>query len=106
MKKKAQQFAEGSMLPKFTAEDMLQYILEEQKIIEEKRIEENLKIIDENLEQLAELIGRELTETEESDILDIVDKYTPQGEDGMYLYPLLPFDYAWQIYLINTEENI
>jgi hypothetical protein len=89
MKKKAR---------KFTAEDMLEALLEEQEGA-------NIAIIDEHLRYLAMDVGRDLTEEEQMAILDIVDEYTPKAKDGNYLCPLLPFDYAWKIYRIKNTER-
>jgi hypothetical protein len=101
MKNKARKFARDNMLPKFTAEDMFEMLFEERKIVEKKRTEENIDIINERFRDLSAVLGKELTGDEESAILDIVDEYTPKDKDGNYLYPLLPFDYAWKIYRIK-----
>ena len=68
-------------------------------------LEANEEIIDENLEGLAYYIGRELTPEEEDEILTIVDEFTPKDEKGNYLVDLLPFDYAWEIYLAKLKEK-
>ena len=75
------------------------------KALNEEREAQNIAIIDERLDELAEMLGRQLTDEEQSAILDIVDEHTPTGKDGMYLYPLLPFDYAWQIYQLKQLKN-
>lgn len=73
---------------------------------EESQVEGNLEKIDENLESLSEFIGRDLTEKEESAILDIVDEFTPKDDDGNYLGEVIPFDKAWEIYqLKETAKN-
>lgn len=66
---------------------------------------DNLAEIDERFEALSAHIGRLLTKEETDDILDIVDEYTPKNENGNYLYPLIPFEYAWEIYEIKKSEE-
>ena len=70
---------------------------------ESERISQNEDTIDENLEELSALVGRNLTDREQSDILDIVDEYTPKGRDGNYLGPTIPFDKAWEIYELKNS---
>ncbi len=104
MKKKAKKFAQDNMLPKMTLEDVFWTLMVEHKVAqkqatdEDQRIEGNVAIIDEQFLELQDLIGRELSEDEQSAILDIVDEYTPKDKDGNFLCSLLPFDYAWEIY--------
>ena len=73
-------------------------LLSLEEMFNELFVEKNIAYIDSCLEELSLLIGRNLTEEEQSGVLDIVDEYTPKDNDGNYLYSLLPFDYAWQIY--------
>lgn len=54
------------------------------RIAERIRIERNEKMIDAELAYLAEHVGRELAEQEQSDVLDIVDEYTPKDESRNY----------------------
>ena len=70
----------------------------------EQQIEQNVEQIDENIEMLQESVGRELSEEEQSAILDIVDEYTPKNEDGKYV-GLLPFDKAWEIYELRNQAS-
>ena len=104
MKKKAQEFAHDKMLPKMTLEEVFWALMVKHKVAqkqamdEDQRIEGNIGIIDEQFLELQDMIGRELTEDEQSEVLDIVDEYTPKDKDGNYLCSLLPFDYAWEIY--------
>ncbi|MDR3642873.1 MAG: hypothetical protein P4L74_04575 [Candidatus Doudnabacteria bacterium] len=109
MKNKAQKFASDTMLPKMSLEDVFWVVMEEHKVAqkqasdEDQRIEGNIGIIDEQFLELEEIVGRELTEEEQSAILDIVDEYTPKDKDGNYLCSLLPFDYAWEIYEVKNR---
>ena len=104
MKKKAQEFAHDKMLPKMSLEDVFWVVMEQHKVTrkqatdEDERIKGNIEIIDDQFLELEEMIGRELTEEEQSEVLDIVDQYTPKDKEGNYLCSLLPFDYAWEIY--------
>lgn len=70
---------------------------------EQEVVKGNLATIDEGLENLSAYVGRELTEKEQSDILDIVDDYTPKGDDGKYLGATLSFDKAWDIYELKQQ---
>lgn len=69
-----------------------------EELIEELLLERNIAIIDQHLAELECSLGRNLTEKEEYEILDIVDDLTPTDEDGKYICALIPFDYAWQVY--------
>lgn len=69
------------------------------------RIEENVDTIDENLDQLSAFVGRDLTEREQSAVLDIVDEYTPQDSFGNYLGAVLPFEKAWEIYELKNNAQ-
>ena len=104
MKKKTKFLINKNTPPKFTAEDMFIMLLEERRIIQKKQLEENLATIDERFAELAELVGRMLTDEEGSAILDIVDELTPKKPDGNYLCALLPFDYAWEVYETKNAE--
>lgn len=72
---------------------------------EAQQTEANIETIDSNLESLSDSLGRELTEKEQSAVLDIVDAYTPKDEDGNYAGPLLPFDKAWEIHELKTQAG-
>jgi len=73
---------------------------------ESKRIDSNVEIIDTRLEALSDQIGRDLTEKEESALLDIVDEYTPKDRYGDYSGDIIPLDKAWEIYeLKNGSSN-
>lgn len=73
---------------------------------EEEALKDNMQTIDQNLEQLTDTLGRDLTEKEQSAVLDIVDEYTPKDDDGNYLGAVIPFDKAWEIYeLKNTAAK-
>lgn len=112
MKKNAKKYAKDNMLPKMTMEDVLWVVMEEGKVLknhitkEDLSIEENIAIIDNRFLELESFVGRSLTEYEQSEILDIVDQYTPKDKDDNYLCSLLPFDYAWEIYqIINSDKK-
>lgn len=81
---------------------------QELKQIENARVNENLSMIDENFEDLSALVGRNLTEKEQSSVLDIVDNYTPKDDEGNYLGAIMTFDKAWEIYELkqNTGKTV
>lgn len=82
-------------------EDAIRAVYEQQSQ-QENAIKENVATIDENLEDLSSKIGRDLTEKEQSALLDIVDEFTPKDERGNYLGAVIPFDKAWEIYELKT----
>lgn len=71
---------------------------------EAKRTDQNVETIDNHFEDLSAFVGRDLTEKEQSAILDIVDDYTPKDRDGNYASELLPFDKAWEIYELKNQS--
>lgn len=62
---------------------------------EVQRTEANVEVIDQNFEELGDFVGRDLTEAEQSSVLDAVDYLTPKDRYGNYAGPLVPFDAAW-----------
>lgn len=70
---------------------------------EAERVNTNLSEIDRNFEVLSDYLGRDLTQKEESAILDIVDEYTAKDEEGNYQGSLIPFDKAWDIYEMKNN---
>lgn len=74
---------------------------------ENRAIAQNERVLDNRLEDFSMALGRDLTETEQSALLDIVDEYTPTGEDGKYLGELIPFEKAWEVYQLRqgTQQN-
>ena len=76
-----------------------------EKSREIERVNENVQVIDEGFEDLSALVGRDLTEKEQSAILDIVDDYTPKDEEGNYAGAILSFEKAWEIYELKNEAK-
>ncbi len=77
-----------------------------QKYEEAERTEKNLETLDDHLEQVSAVAGRDLTEKEESAILDIIDDYTPKGADGNYSGAMLSPDKAWELYELKTQASL
>lgn len=71
---------------------------------ERQALSSNERLIDDRLEDLSALLGRDLTEKEESAVLDIVDEYTPKDEYGNYAGDTIPFEKAWEIYEMRNEH--
>lgn len=69
-------------------------------------VNQNVNVIDQRLEALQDSLGRSLSEKEEQAVLDIVDEYTPTGEDGKYLGEFLPFDKAWEVYELRQQKQV
>ncbi|MCX6788648.1 MAG: hypothetical protein NTZ36_02065 [Candidatus Jorgensenbacteria bacterium] len=87
----------SDIIPKYTLLDVIAKDPEE--------IEMNITDIDDMMEYLSKHIGRSVTDEEQFHVLDIVDEYTPKNRAGNFLGPILPFRYAWQIYLIMKHEG-
>lgn len=77
-----------------------------EKYEEVQRTEKNLETLDDHLEQVSAVAGRDLTAKEESKILDIIDEYTPKGEGGTYAGAMLSPDKAWRIYELETQAAL
>lgn len=77
---------------------------EELEIKQQERMEKNIYTIDENFEELAGYVGRDLTEKEVSSIMDIVDDFTPKDEYGRYAGPLISFEKAWDMYELKQNS--
>jgi hypothetical protein len=78
---------------------------EELKYVEREKINQNVATIDEHFEDLEARIGRDLSEKEQSAILDIVDDYTAKDNDGNYQGALMPFDKAWEVYELKNASS-
>lgn len=65
---------------------------------ERRALVANENIIDNRIDDLSDQLGRGLTDSEESALLDIVDEYTPKDEYGNYAGDTIPFTKAWEIY--------
>jgi hypothetical protein len=74
-----------------------------ERVQEAQRTEKNLETLDDHLEQVSAVAGRDLTEKEESTVLDIIDDYTPKDADGNYAGPMLSPDKAWEIYELKQQ---
>ena len=77
--------------------------IEERETTREKVLESNIEYIEDNLLKFQEELGRELTDAEESAILDIQDELTPKDSKGNYIkdVPLFPADKAFEIYSLR-----
>lgn len=78
---------------------------EELEVKQQKALESNINVIDENFEMLAGALGRELTAKEQSAVLDIVDDFTPKDEKGRYVGPLISFEKAWEMYELKNSAS-
>lgn len=87
------------------AEERAIAALQERSEREAKQTEANIAQIDEAFEDLSAYVGRELTEKEQSSLLDIVDEYTPKDENGNYLGAIISIDKAWEIYELKNEAT-
>ncbi len=77
--------------------------LKAEESYEREALVENEGIVEDQLSELQESIGRKLTKKQEEDILTIVDEFSPTGEDGKYI-SLFPFDKAYEIYELRHAK--
>lgn len=75
--------------------------IESRQTERQTEIENNLDYIEDNLAELSKNLGRDLTEAEESSVLDIQDEFTPKDDKGNYIAPLLQADKAFEIYTLR-----
>lgn len=87
------------------AREEAQQAYESVRVNESKALARNEQTIDNNLADLQSYIGRNLTEEEQSGLLEIVDEYTPKDLDGNYSGDLLPFDKALEIYEMKNQTK-
>lgn len=73
---------------------------------EKDREKENLSLLDNHLESVAAIAGRDLTEKEQSKVLDIIDSYTAKDDAGNYLGAMIPADKAWRIYELEQKASL
>lgn len=71
-----------------------------QREVEEKA---NLEYIEQGIKNVEDSLGRKLTETEESALLDIQDEFTPKDDNGNYIAPLLSADKAFEVYTLRNS---
>lgn len=94
--------------PTLSREDIRQEALQAYQEVqrsETRRIAQNLESIDEKMDDLSVYVGRDLTEQEQADVLDIMDEYTPQDEDGYYIGQVFPAEKAWEIYELKNASD-
>lgn len=73
------------------------------KYQQEEAVQQSLSVIEEGLETVSALAGRDLSEKEKEKILDIIDEYSPKDKDGNYVAHI-PFEKAWDIFKVTTKS--
>jgi hypothetical protein len=76
-----------------------------ERLAETERIETNVSYLDDQIDTLSAKVGRDLTEKEQSDLLDIVDEYAPKDKEGNYAGDIIPMDKAWEIYELRNQVS-
>lgn len=71
---------------------------------EAAQVEQNQEILDENLESVSEFVGRDLTPSEESSLLDLALRFTPTGPDGRFLQNP-DFEKLWEIHELQAQAS-
>lgn len=79
-------------------------VLTRQQQQESQRLVDNEHLIEDNLTELQETIGKRLTGQQEDSVLQIVDEFSPVDDDGKYL-SLFPFDKAYEIYMLREQTK-
>lgn len=79
--------------------------IERKNYEETQAITQNENIIEQRLERLSDKLGRTLSEKEEEALLEIVDEYTPTGDDGRYAGEILSFEKAWEIHELRESQR-
>ncbi len=79
-------------------------IKEEQAKAEQEQ-KNSLNQLEQGLDDLSQSLGRKLSETEQSSILDIQDEFAVKDEQGNYLAPLISTDKAYEIYTLRTSKD-
>lgn len=98
------QYAENERLKEEARQEALKAVQEAQEY-ETVRTEQNMEVIDDSFEDLEAYVGRNLTDKEQSAILDIVDEYTAKDDQGNYAGNLMPFEKAWEIYSLQQQAT-
>lgn len=65
---------------------------------------ENLSVLDQNLEEAAEILGRDLSSEEEIALLEIQDDYSPKDREGN-ITALIPVEKAVEIYEMQQRNS-
>ena len=78
-------------------------MVRQERVVEAEQVDENIDKLDNNFEELEALVERDLTDAEQSAVLDIVDEFSPKDNQGNYLGEILPFEKAWEVYEMRQE---
>ncbi len=87
------------------AEERAKETYRNERYEEAARTEENVDVLDDRLEDLSAVVGRDLSEKEQLALLEIVDDYTPKDREGNYLGEIMPFEKAWRIYELEQQAS-
>jgi len=93
-----------SNLEEKAAQSAYERMIKEQQAVAQKQ-EENEQFVDNSLQELSENLGIKMTPKLEEELLNIVDKYSPTGDDGKYIAPI-SFDKAYEIYKLQNSVKV
>lgn len=96
------QLQRESQLEETAVQKALQ-LFREEAVQQENQLAQNEDIIDSNLEDLQDALGKKLSQQTQEDVLLIVDEFSPTGPDGKYI-SLFPFDKAYEIYQLRNSQ--
>ncbi len=71
---------------------------------ETQRVSSNEEMIDRQFDDLSAIVGRDLTDEEETRVLEIMDEYSPVNDEGRII-SLFPAEKAWEVYELEAEAQ-
>ena len=104
--RKAYQILRNTLNP---SEDKIRQLAEEAyyqaEVTESRRVSENERTIDDQLEDVSISLGRDLSDDEEVALLEIMDEYSAKDEENN-IYSLFPAEKAWEIYEMQSGSRV
>lgn len=99
---KIQEQANKSLIEQ-TRKEALEAI-KEQSRLEAEREKQNVEKLESSLEALNDYAGKELSKSEQSAVLDIVEEYSSKDDDGNFT-SMIPFEKAYDIFNLKQQAD-
>lgn len=80
-------------------------VVREERENEAARTSQNEKLIEDHLDSVSAIAGRDLSKKEQDAILDILDEYTPKDAEGNIAGALISPDKAWEIFELKEQAK-
>ncbi len=104
--RKAYQILRNTLNP---SEDKIRQLAEQAyyqaEVTESRRVSENERTLDDQLEDVSISLGRDLSDDEELALLEIMDEYSAKDEEDR-IYSLFPAEKAWEIYEMQSGSRV